>query len=204
MVVQPGANEIRAESVPPECDFALAPTIGVDQRAPSPPNDADIIGERTPLPEAAAQMLSDFGRGLRSDSNEPLASELEAGVPKTVFQNDDPALISGELQASDEPVSTGRAATPTGPRRLWWVILLLGGFIAIALSVYFYKKQSAQLAANPVLNQPSHLIAGAAPIVSPLPETDVEVKPSRNQHAVKECPEAVEVLGLCRPDTKKE
>lgn len=203
IAARPGTNEIWAEPVTPESNFALTSTIRVDRQAPSVLNDVDITSDRTPLPESAALILGEFSQGFRPDSKEPLLREVGSVVLNTVVQNDYPALISGGLQQSHEPISKGRAATPTGPRRWWWVILLLAVSVT-TLSVYLYKRQFAQVAENRVVNQPSQPIAGAAPIVTPLPVTDVKMEPSQDHHAVKECPEAVEVLGLCSTDTKKE
>jgi hypothetical protein len=147
--------------VTPERNFALAPTIRVDRRAPSPPNDVDIIGERTPLPEAAALFVSEFSKGLRSDSNEPLVTAVEAEVPKTVFQNDGPALISGGLQESDEPVSTGRAAAIPDQQRQNSSRLRLGAIavvlILLTLAASVFVLRSPSPTTTPVADQTRNL-----------------------------------------------
>jgi hypothetical protein len=201
---QPGANEIRAESATPGCDSAIAPTILDNQRALTQTNDADIASERTSLPESAALMLSDFNQGFRPEIKEKQANAVGTLVPETVFRNDDPVHIFVGLQQPVETVSNRRAATSTGSRLLWRVVVLIALLAAMAWSVYYYRWHSAQLPESQGVDQLAPPLAGGATIVLPLPVSDTEMKPHQDQQIIKDCPQAVAVLGLCIPDTKQE
>ncbi|MFZ4539474.1 zinc ribbon domain-containing protein [Propionivibrio sp.] len=119
-------------------------------------NNSRMPKDHTSLPESAAQLLSGFSQGLPREDRAISDREVALATVEASLQNHDIDHLYAVPHQDDETVTSEGDSATTGSRRIWrvsmstllLVAIAVSIYSAIAMSLYYYKEQFAQLSEN--------------------------------------------------------